>query len=79
MRLIIRSTSDTLREGKIVVEQGTDTVLDVLEVDAAVLKARLESDHAVWPEQAPPVDGVIVCCDVSKTDSSVVMGDILRL
>ncbi|KAI9445281.1 ras GEF, partial [Lactarius indigo] len=59
----------TLRQGKVIDEHGADAVLNVLEVDAAILKARLESDQPMWPEQSPPLDGVILCCDVSKKDS----------
>ncbi|KAH9064304.1 ras GEF [Lactarius vividus] len=72
------STSvDTLREGKVVDEHGADAVLNVLEVDAAILKARLESNRAMWPEQSPLLDGVILCCDVSKKDSFAEVEDVL--
>lgn len=70
---------DTLREGKVADEQGAETVLNVLEVDTAILKARLESSHEAWPKRAPPLDGVIVCCDVSRKDSFAEVEDILRL
>jgi hypothetical protein len=60
-------------------EHGADAVLNVLEVDAAILKARLESNRPIWPEQAPLLDGVIVCCDVSKKDSFAEVEDVLRL
>ncbi len=73
------SNIDTLREGKVTDEQGAGAVLDVLEVDTAVLKARLESSHEVWPKRAPPLDGVIVCCDVSRKDSFAGVEDLLRL
>lgn len=59
-------------------EHGADAVLNVLEVDATILKARLESNQAMWPEQAPSLDGVIVCCDVSKKDSFAEVEDVLR-
>jgi hypothetical protein len=59
-------------------EHGADAVLNVLEVDAAVLRARLESSRAIWPEQAPLLDGVIVCCDASKKGSFAEVEDILR-
>ncbi len=77
--LISRSTSDTLREGKVTDEHGADAVLKVLEVDVALLKSRLESNMAMWPEQAPLLDGVILCCDVSKKDSFAEVEDVLRL
>ena len=77
--LIVRSASDTLREGKMTDEHGADAGLNVLEVDAAILKARLVSNRAMWPEQAPPLDGVIVCCDVSKRDSFAEVQEVLRL
>jgi hypothetical protein len=60
-------------------ERGADAVLNVLEVDATILQARLESNRVMWPEQAPPLDGVIVCCDVSKKDSFAAVEDVLRL
>ncbi len=60
-------------------EHGADAFLNVLEVDAAVLKARLESNRAMWPEQSPLLDGVIVCCDVSKKDSFAEVENVLRL
>jgi hypothetical protein len=72
------SNIDTLREGKVSDEQGAGAVLDVLEVDTAVLKARLESSHEVWPKWAPQLDGVIVCCDVSRKDSFTEVEDLLR-
>lgn len=72
------SDIDTLREGKVSGEQGAGAVLDVLEVDTAVLKARLESSHEVWPKRAPHLDGVIVCCDVSRKDSFAEVEDLLR-
>ena len=71
--------SDTLREGKVADDQGTETVLNVLEVDNAILKARLEFSHEAWPKRAPPLDGVIVCCDVSRKDSFAAVEDLLRL
>ena len=86
MRLVLSNhlanrclTSDTLREGKVTDEQGGGAVLNVLEVDTAVLKARLQSNHETWPKRAPPLDGVIVCCDVSKKDSFAEVEDLLRL
>lgn len=72
------SNIDTLREGKVSGEQGGGAVLDVLEVDTSVLKARLESSHEVWPKWAPHLDGVIVCCDVSRKDSFAEVEDLLR-
>jgi hypothetical protein len=72
------SNIDTLREGKVSDEQGAGAVLDVLEVDTSVLKARLESSHEVWPKWAPHLDGVIVCCDVSRKDSFAEVEDLLR-
>ena len=77
--IIIRSTSDTLREGKVADEQGAEAVLNVLEVDTAVLNARRESSHGIWPERAPPLDGVMVCCDVSRKDSFSEVEAVLRL
>ena len=59
-------------------EHGADAVLNVLEVDAAVLRARLESNRTIWPEHAPLLDGVIVCCNVSKKDSFAEVEDVLR-
>jgi len=79
MCVIIRSTSDTLREGKVANGQGVGAVLNVLEVDTAVLKARRESSHGMWPGRAPPLDGVMVCYDVSRKDSFSEVEDILRL
>jgi hypothetical protein len=79
MRLTVRSTSDTSRKGKVTDDKGADAVLDVLEIDATIFKARLEANLVIWPEKAPPVDGVIVCCDVSRENSFAEMGDILRL
>ncbi|KAH8998887.1 ras guanine nucleotide exchange factor domain-containing protein, partial [Lactarius hatsudake] len=67
----------TLREGKVINEHGAVAVLNVLEVDAAILKARLESNRAMWPEQSPLLDGVILCCDVSKKDSFAEVEDVL--
>ncbi|KAI0307727.1 ras guanine nucleotide exchange factor domain-containing protein [Multifurca ochricompacta] len=67
----------TLREGKITDEQGADALLNVLEVDATILKARLESSHIMWPRRAPPLDGVIVCCDASRKDSFAGVEDTL--
>ncbi|KAI9435016.1 ras GEF [Lactarius psammicola] len=67
----------TLREGKVADGHGADALLNVLEVDVAVLKARLESNRATWPEQFPLLDGVIVCCDVSKRDSFADVEDVL--
>jgi hypothetical protein len=72
------SNIDTLREGKSSDEQGAGEVLAVLEVDSAVLKARLESGYEVWPKWAPKLDGVIVCCDVSRKDSFADVEDLLR-
>ncbi|KAI0271372.1 ras guanine nucleotide exchange factor domain-containing protein [Gloeopeniophorella convolvens] len=60
-----------IREGKITDERGRDGILNVLEVDTAVLQARLQSGSRVWPEQASTLDGVIACCDVSRSDSFV--------
>ncbi|KAH9082162.1 ras GEF, partial [Lactarius deliciosus] len=67
----------TLREGKVIDEHGAVAVLNVLEVDAAILKERLESNRAMWPEQSPLLDGVILCCDVSKKDSFAEVEDVL--
>ncbi|KAF8271479.1 ras guanine nucleotide exchange factor domain-containing protein [Lactarius quietus] len=67
----------TLREGKVTDEHGADVVLNVLEVDVTILKTRLESNRAMWPEQAPPLDGVILCCDASKKDSFAEVEDVL--
>ncbi|KAH9969049.1 ras guanine nucleotide exchange factor domain-containing protein [Russula dissimulans] len=67
----------TLREGKVTDEQGSEAVLNVLEVDTAVLKARLGSSQGMWPGRAPTLDGVIVCCDVSRKDSFAEVEDIL--
>ncbi|KAI9453994.1 ras GEF, partial [Russula earlei] len=67
----------TLREGKVTDEQGGEAILNVLEVDTAVLKARLESSHGMWPDRAPTLDGVIVCCDVSRKDSFAEVEDTL--
>ncbi|KAH9982388.1 hypothetical protein BGW80DRAFT_1263086 [Lactifluus volemus] len=67
----------TSRKGKVTDDKGADAVLDVLEIDATILKARLEANLVIWPEKAPPVDGVIVCCDVSRENSFAEMGDIL--
>jgi hypothetical protein len=72
------SNVDTLREGKVSDEQGAGAALDVLEVDTSVLKARQESNHEVWPKRAPHLDGVIVCCDVSRKDSFAEVEDLLR-
>jgi hypothetical protein len=44
-------------------------ILNILEVDTAVLNTCQESSHSIWPERAPPLDGVMVCCDVSRKDS----------
>ena len=79
MCVIICLTSDTLREGKVADGQGVGAVLNVLEVDTAVLKARRESSHGMWPGRAPPLDGVMVCYDVSRKDSFTEVEDILRL
>ena len=59
-------------------EQGPGAVLNVLEVDTASLKTRLETSHEVWPKRAPHLDGVIVCCDVSGKDSFAEVEDLLR-
>ena len=72
------SNIDTLREGKVSDEQGAEAALDVLEVDTALLKARMESSYEVWPKWAPHLDGVIVCCDVSRKDSFAEVDDLLR-
>jgi hypothetical protein len=78
MCVIVLSISDTLRVGKVSDEQGGEAVLNVLEVDTAVLKARRESSHGMWPERGPPLDGVMVCCDVSRKESFTEVEDILR-
>jgi len=67
----------TLRVGKVSDEQGGEAVLNVLEVDSAVLKARRESNYDIWPERAPPLDGVMVCCDVSRKESFIEVEDVL--
>jgi hypothetical protein len=72
------SNIDTRREGKVSDEQGAGAALDVLEVDTAVLRARLQSSQEVWPKRAPHLDGVIVCCDVSRKDSFAEVEDLLR-
>jgi len=79
MDVSVRSSPDSLREGKVTDEQGGAAVLNVLEVDTAVLKVRMGSDQGMWPERAPTLDGVIVCCDVSRKDSFAEVEDILRL
>ena len=76
--VIVRSILDTLRVGKVSDEQGGEAVLNVLEVDSAVLKARRESNYDIWPERAPPLDGVMVCCDVSRKESFTEVEDVLR-
>jgi hypothetical protein len=76
--VIVRSILDTLRVGKVSDEQGGEAVLNVLEVDSAVLKARRESNYDIWPERAPPLDGVMVCCDVSRKESFIEVEDVLR-
>jgi ABC-type transport system involved in cytochrome bd biosynthesis fused ATPase/permease subunit len=78
MCVIVRSILDTLRVGKVSDEQGGEAVLNVLEVDSAVLKARRESNYDIWPERAPPLDGVMVCCDVSRKESFTEVEDVLR-
>jgi hypothetical protein len=78
MCMIIHSISDTLRAGKVADEQSGEAVLNVLEVDTAVLKARRESSYGMWPERAPPLDGVMVCCDVSRKESFTEVEDVLR-
>jgi hypothetical protein len=78
MCVIICLISDTLRVGKVADEQGGEAVLNVLEVDTAVLKARQESSYGIWPERAPPLDGVMVCCDVSRKESFTEVEDVLR-
>jgi hypothetical protein len=72
------SNIDTRREGEVSGEQGGEAVLDVLEVDTAVLKARVESGHEVWPKWAPHLDSIIVCCDMSRKDSFAKVDDLLR-
>jgi hypothetical protein len=79
MCVIICSISDTLREGKVADGQGSEAAINVLEVDTAILKARRESSQGMWPARAPPLDGVMVCCDISRKDSFSEVEDILRL
>ncbi|KAI0051683.1 ras GEF [Auriscalpium vulgare] len=67
----------TLREGKIGDDTAPECVLNVLELDATVLKDK-RMDQYIWPDGAPSLDGVVVCYDVSRKETFVHVEDLIR-
>ncbi|ETW87236.1 hypothetical protein HETIRDRAFT_378044 [Heterobasidion irregulare TC 32-1] len=70
---------DISREGTLVYEHLPDRLLRVLEVDNSSLRIDgTVSGLPVWPENAPRLDGVIVCYDVSQEASFAHVEDLLK-
>jgi hypothetical protein len=55
------------RVGRINLKHAPDCLLRVLEID--VLSWELSAETSIFPEGAPPIDGLIFCYDASDPDS----------
>lgn len=64
--------SDIYRVGRISHNQATDCLLRVLEVDiprADLTSGDSRTPRSIFPDEAPSVDGLVICYDASEDSS----------